>query len=171
MSADDDSGKLPLVSADVLHALQADLEDAEAARRYLLNNLQMWDGRYTRLSAAINAGNKEAAMDAVLSVSTSARMVGALRLAQLAAGIQQYLVAGDIRGAASSLDELEACGRLTMEELQRRFVPPFDPEGTDGVRQNPQNLDRGPRAGGWLRHADSLLAVLNPLHRWEPRLN
>ena len=143
MSADDDSGKLPLVSADVFNALQVDLDDAEAARRYLLSNLQMWEGRYTRLSVAIKAGNNEAAMDAVLSVRTSAGMVAALRLAQLAAGIQQYLVAGNTLG----------------------------PEGTDGERQNAQNLDRGPGVGGWLRRADSLLAGLAIFARWESRLN
>jgi hypothetical protein len=166
----EDPGKVPLVSAEIFNDLQADLEDPGIAHRYLLEYLQMWEGRFLRLSAAIRTGNAEAGMDAVLSVRTSARMIGALRLAHVAADIEQDLAAGDMQGAAQLLDQLEVCGRFTMEELRRRFLPQFGPTAGRDELEDPQAPGPGPEGKGWLRRADSLLADLAPT-RWEPRLN
>ena len=166
----EDPGEVPLVSAEVFNDLQADLEDVGIAHRYLLEYLQMWEGRFLRLSAAITARNKDAAMDAVLSVRTSARMIGALRLAQLAADIEQHLAAGDTQRAGSSLDELEVCGRLTMEELRDRFLPRFGPERMEGPQPGRRIADHGPDVNAWLRRADSIIAGLSPSTGWEPRL-
>jgi HPt (histidine-containing phosphotransfer) domain-containing protein len=162
-------GNFPLISGDVFSALQADV-NPEVARRYLMQYLQMWDGRYTRLSSAITAGNKEAAVDAVLSVRTSAQMMGALRLAAVAARIEEALAGGETRRAVPLLDELEACGRLTMEELRRRFIPEIGLDGTDRLPKQSET-DPGPNSNGWLRRADSLVSVLAPFLRPEPRLN
>lgn len=170
MSADH-PGKQPLVSGDIFNRLQEDLEDTEIARRYLLDYLQMWEDRYVRLSAAVDAGNIEAAMDAVLSVRTSARMIGALRLTILATRIEQYLAAGNTQGAALLLNELEVCGRLTMEELRRRFLPRSGTEGADSQRQDQQNPASGREANGWLRRVDNLLAGLAIFARCEPTLD
>ncbi|MFJ6280528.1 Hpt domain-containing protein [Arthrobacter subterraneus] len=166
----DDSNELPIVSERIFTDLQADLEEPEATLRFLLNYLEMWDGRFTRLSAAVSAGNKERAMDAVLSVRTSARMIGALRLAQVATDIERHLLGGDTRGAALLLEDLEFCGRATMQELRRRFLPRFDPDRTADRQKKPHAPDPGHEPNDWLRRADSLLAGLSSSAKWEPRL-
>jgi HPt (histidine-containing phosphotransfer) domain-containing protein len=164
------SGKLPLVSGDIFGELQADLEDTASAHRYLIEYLQMWEGRLLRLSAAISAENEEAAMDAVLSVRTSAGMIGAVRLAQLAADIEQHLANGDTEGAASWLNELEVCGQLTMEELRLWFLPRLDSESREHLRQDPHILE-GQEPNGWLGRADSIIAGFSPSTGWKPRLS
>lgn len=155
----EDLGELPLVSGEVFNDLQAALQDTDSARRYLLSYLAMWDGRFVRLSAAVSSGSAEAAIDAVLSVRTSAQMVGALRLATLAAGIERHLAVGDIQAGASLLDELEACGQLTMEELGGKFLP-REPDRTDGPRQDGQAPQPRPGLNDWLRRADDVFSGL-----------
>lgn len=167
----EDSGEQPIVSEQVFTDLQADLEEPDVTLQFLLNYLQMWDNRYTRLSEAINAGNRETAMDAVLSVRTSARMIGALRLAQRAADIERYLLAGDTQSAALLLGELEQCGGATMQQLRRRFLPRFDPDHSVDRRRKPHTPDPGREPNEWLRRADSLLAGLSSSAKWEPRLS
>lgn len=98
MSAED-SGKVPLVSGKVLGDLQEAMQDPEGVRRYLLSYLGMWDDRFLRLSATISSENVEAAVDAVLSIRTSAQMVGAVRLAALAAGVERHLAGGELQAA------------------------------------------------------------------------
>ncbi|SDI26634.1 hypothetical protein SAMN04488693_10848 [Arthrobacter subterraneus] len=166
----DDSNELPMVSERIFTDLQADLEEPDVTLRFLLNYLEMWDGRFLRLSTAISAGNRPKAMDAVLSVRTSARMIGALRLAQRASDIERHLLAGDTRGAALLLDDLELCGQATMEELRRRFLPRFDPDHSVDRRQKPPTTGTGHEPNDWLRRADSLLAGLASSATWEPKL-
>lgn len=156
----DDSNELPIVSERIFTDLQADLEEPDVTLRFLLNYLEMWDGRFARLSAAVSAGNRPKAIDAVMSVRTSARMIGALHLAQCAADTERHLFAGDIRGAALLLDDLELCGRDTMEELRRRFMPRFDSDHLIDRRQKPPTTGPGQEPKDWLRRADSLLAGL-----------
>lgn len=166
----DNSDELPIVSERIFTDLQADLEEPDVTVRFLLNYLEMWDGRFLRLSAAVSAGNKERAMDAVLSVRTSARMIGALRLAQVATDIERHLLGGDTRGAALLLEDLKFSGRTTMQELRRRFLPRFDPDRTADRQKKPHTPDPGHEPNDWLRRADSLLAGLASSATWEPRL-
>lgn len=166
----DNSDELPIVSERIFTDLQADLEEPDVTLRFLLNYLEMWDGRFARLSAAVSAGNRPKAMDAVMSVRTSARMIGALRLAQRAADTERHLFAGDTKGAALLLDDLELCGRDTMQELRRRFLPRFDPDRTYDRLQKPHSRDAGNESKDWLRRADGLLAGLASSATWEPRL-
>lgn len=167
----EDSGELPIVSEQVFTDLQADLEEPGVTLQFLLNYLEMWDGRFARLSAAVSAGNKERAMDAVLSVRTSARMIGALRLAQVATDIERHLLGGDTQSAALLLDDLELCGQATMLELRRRFLPRFDPDRAAGRQKKPHAPNPGHEPNDWLRRADSLLAGLSSSAKWEPRLS
>lgn len=166
----DDSNELPIVSERIFTDLQADLEEPDVTVRFLLNYLEMWDGRFLRLSAAVSAGDRPKAMDAVMSVRTSARMIGALRLAQCAADTERHLFAGDTKGAALLLDDLELCGRDTMEELRRRFLPRFDPDRTADPQKKQHAPDPGHEPNDWLRRADGLLAGLASSATWEPRL-
>lgn len=124
---------LPMVSGEIFDDLQANVEDPDVARQYLVDYLQMWDGRFLRLSAAINARSTETAIDAVLSIGTSSRMIGALRLAKLADTIEQHLVVGDVPGAACLLDELHDCGNLTMDKLRRSVLPGSGPGAPNAV--------------------------------------
>lgn len=166
----DNSDELPIVSERIFTDLQADLEEPDVTLQFLLNYLEMWDGRFLRLSTAISAGNRPRAMDAVLSVRTSARMIGALRLAQRATDIERHLIGGDTRSAALLLEDLELCGQATMEELRRRFLPRFDPNRAVDRRHKPPTTGTGHEPSDWLRRADSLLAGLASSATWEPRL-
>ena len=111
---------LPLVSRDILGTLQEDLQDPGIYRSYVEQNIQMWEGRYGRLSAAIRAGNMADALDALLSVKSSSRMVGAVRLSELAETLQHCLDAPT--KAVSILPELEACGRMTVSWFQDEIL-------------------------------------------------
>lgn len=112
---------LPLVAAGVLEELKADLAVPELYRRYLSHYLKMWPQRCGRLSSAVRAEDGEALLDAVLSIKTSAAMVGALRLECLARGIEAAARDGCRDRMQPWLAELERCGALTMEQLRREY--------------------------------------------------
>jgi HPt (histidine-containing phosphotransfer) domain-containing protein len=78
----------------------------------------MWPGRYRRMVSALDADDQEALMDAVLSVKTSAGMLGALRLQQLALTIEDAVRKQEMDGVRAVLDELESCGQLTSDQLR-----------------------------------------------------
>lgn len=107
---------LPLVSRDILGTLREDLQDPGIYRNYVELNMQMWEGRYSRLTTALRAGNSADALDALLSVKSSSRMVGAVQLSELAGTLQNCL--DTPAKAASILPELEACGRMTVAWFQ-----------------------------------------------------
>lgn len=127
-----DYGDFPLVSREVLDVLQEGVGAPEVYREYVGRYLAMWPGRYQRLVSALGSGDEEALMDAVLSVKTSAGMLGALRLARLVLDMEDA-VRERIGGVRARLDELELCGRLTMEQLRHELgQDPFPRNRKDG---------------------------------------
>ncbi|EMY34089.1 hypothetical protein D477_011371 [Arthrobacter crystallopoietes BAB-32] len=121
------SGQLTLVSREIFDTFQEELQDPGICYRYLLDYLRMWDWRYLRLSRAVRAGDAETAMDAILSANSSARMVGALRLAALAAEFEQRLKEGGIPAVVPLLGGIAMCGQLTMAEIRRNL--PINDDG------------------------------------------
>lgn len=113
--------ELPLVSREALDDLRHGIGAPEVYSEYVGRYLAMWPGRYQRLVTALGSGNEEALMDAVLSVKTSAGMLGALRLARLALDMTEAVREGRMDGVRARLDELELCGRLTMEQLRHEL--------------------------------------------------
>ncbi|MBT2549664.1 Hpt domain-containing protein [Arthrobacter sp. ISL-65] len=87
---------------------------AEVAEGFFRTYLQMLPVRTAKLTRALLGGNQEAALDAVLSLKSTSRMAGAVRLARLCAELEGKVRAGSVvcRSAESSLLEQQ---RLIME--------------------------------------------------------
>lgn len=116
-----DPEDLPLISHDVLDALELEVENPEAYANYVAKNLEMWPGRYQRLSDAIREADQVAAMDAILSLRTASQMVGAVELADLALRVESTLRQGALSEAEDLLEQLKDCGNSTMERLAKEF--------------------------------------------------
>jgi hypothetical protein len=105
----------PTLDPSVLAGL--DEEVPGAAIRFASAFIGLWGRRSSRLAEAVWAGDPVAALDAVLSVKTSAAMVGALRLSCRAAGLELALRAGagDI---ALLCEDVLACGDETLSAIR-----------------------------------------------------
>lgn len=119
--AGQESRDLPLVAREILDALHDELAAPELYRAYVGRYLEMWPGRYRRLVSAVDAEDDEALVDAVLSVKTSAGMLGALRLEQLALDMEDAVRKRRMDRVRALLAELELCGQLTTEQLRREL--------------------------------------------------
>lgn len=85
-------GRLPLVDQRVLRRLRAELgSDADYTDTFVSNYLNQLPLRISRLHTALCSADSHAAMDAVLSLKTSSRMVGAACLGALAAELETLL--------------------------------------------------------------------------------
>lgn len=109
---------LPVVARGILDVLQGELASPELYKEYVGRYVEMWPGRYRRMVSALDADDQEALMDAVLSVKTSAGMLGALRLQQLALTIEDAVRKQELDGVRAVLHELESCGQLTSDQLR-----------------------------------------------------
>jgi hypothetical protein len=116
-----DENKIPLVSRDVLDALEQELEDAVTYATYIRLNHELWPARYERLAETIRAGDATGAMDAVLSLRCASQMIGAMQLAELALTAQLALRDGRLSAAEELLEDLEVCGTATMRQISREF--------------------------------------------------
>lgn len=112
---------LPLVDRGVLDLLHEELAAPELYRAYVGRYLEMWPDRYRRLVSAVDAEDDEALMDAVLSVKTSAGMLGALRLEQLVLDMEDAVRKRRMDRVRALLAELELCGQFTTEQLRREL--------------------------------------------------
>lgn len=116
-----DGNEVPLVSRDVLDALEQELEDPEAYATYIRLNHRLWPVRHQRLVEAIRAGDATGAMDAVLSLKSASQMIGAMQLAELALTAERALRDGRLRAAEELLQDLEICGTATMKQISREY--------------------------------------------------
>lgn len=124
---------LPLIAYEVLDDLRADLAAPELFQGYVGRYVEMWPDRCRRLATALDAEDQEALLDAVLSITTSAGMVGAVRLEQVALDIKDTARNGRVESVRSFLEELELCGQLTIEQLRRDLLRGRLPvQGQDG---------------------------------------
>lgn len=116
-----DGNEVPLVSHEVLDALEQELEDPEAYATYVRLNHGLWPARHQRLVEAIRAGDATGAMDAVLSLRSASQMIGAMQLAELALTAEHALRDGRLRAAEELLKDLEVCGAATMKQISREY--------------------------------------------------
>jgi hypothetical protein len=132
MTAFDHAGP-PLVDQSVLERLRDDLDaDGGYCRIFVGHFIDYLPRRIGRLRLALTTGDLDASVDAVLSLKTSSQMVGAEQLANLAIALE-----GEIRTeahdadvavvlprlAASFLQPINKCSRLTMHRLQAQCSP------------------------------------------------
>ncbi|RII87133.1 Hpt domain-containing protein, partial [Clavibacter michiganensis] len=80
--------------------------------------VDLWPTRWERLDAAVRAGDRPAALDAVLSVKSSAAMVGALRLSDAAGQLERAIRAADHARAQAMLPDLHEVGERSMDAMR-----------------------------------------------------
>ncbi|WP_316311165.1 Hpt domain-containing protein [Clavibacter michiganensis] len=80
--------------------------------------VDLWPSRWERLDAAVRAADRPAALDACLSVKSSAAMVGALLLSDVAAHLERAIRAADHARAAAMLPELGEVGERSMDAMR-----------------------------------------------------
>ncbi|XAS68261.1 Hpt domain-containing protein [Micrococcaceae bacterium Sec5.7] len=118
----------PVVDPAVLRQLRAELDADEAyCKVFVRNYLDQLPRRVSRLRCALISGDLEAAMDAVLSLKTSSRMVGACCLGAIADEVETALkhVQDQEDSTGTKLprlertifDRIEECSSLTLTQL------------------------------------------------------
>lgn len=112
----------PLVDPAALQDLGVQLDDPGVAKDFARDYTKMWQQRYSSLASALAGSDEVAALDAVLSLKTSSEMVGGIRLARLAAELEQAVRGGDMERARSLLGEVAERGSETVDELQFSYV-------------------------------------------------
>ena len=113
---------LPLVDLETLAQLELQLNDARPARAFARDYISYFQERFLRLVRAVGKRDLDAALDAVLSLRNSSRMVGAARLSAMAAGVESAVTSADLDSARRALPEIEQCGLDTIDELELRYL-------------------------------------------------
>ncbi|MBG6183787.1 hypothetical protein IWX65_001753 [Arthrobacter sp. CAN_A214] len=114
----------PLVDRNVLRELEKDFDSPTVVHAFARDFAQSWDGKYRRLVRFVEDRDKAGAKEAALSVKVTSTMVGAARLAYLAAWFEKLIEANDMDAAARTLAYVEACGSDTTSELLDTYIPP-----------------------------------------------
>ncbi len=109
----------PLLVAAVLEEMKGDFSDPTVVARFARDFCSSLEAKIDRLDLRLQDGDMTATADAALSLTTSAAMVGAVRLGQLALSIQRSITAESFDDAQGALDLLRACGAEPVAELQR----------------------------------------------------
>lgn len=117
------SSSLPLVCTETLESLEESLDgESSLCKKFVRTYVDMWPERFGRIFDAVNAGNSEHAMDAVLSLRSSCMMVGAVQLGELANDIVKDLNAGCTAAATKHLKALRQCGNKTAGQLTASYA-------------------------------------------------
>jgi hypothetical protein len=112
----------PVLDLAEFQFLEDQLENPLIARTFASDFAKLWDMRYEILAAAVGRGDAARALDATLSLKTSSTMVGGVRLAQLAAQLEEHIRDGDLRDAQPLLNAIAECGHATVHELKHSYV-------------------------------------------------
>src|SRR4029453_17894069 len=102
--------------------LEDQLDNPLIARSFARDFAKLWEKRYRTLSAAIEAEDIPAAVDAILSLKTSSTMVGGVRLASLSSELENVIRTHDLRDARPLLALIAVCGPATIKELELSYV-------------------------------------------------
>ena len=113
---------MPLLDMSVLRRLEDELGDPGIARTFANEYINIWDKRIQYLRRSVEQNDPDAAMDAVLSVRNSSFMVGASRLAQLAAEFQRIIQDGDVGSAQARAEDIAEVGQATMEAILQGYL-------------------------------------------------
>ncbi|MCU1436831.1 MAG: histidine kinase [Pseudarthrobacter sp.] len=120
---------LPLLDPAVLDRLREGLDDDGGVWSVFINNfIALLPARIQKLRLTLTTGDLSGALDAVLSLKTSSQMVGAERLAELAASLERSIRLDTRhaeperllpRLAAEHLSRITRCSRQTTDLLLR----------------------------------------------------
>lgn len=124
----------PLVDQTVLDRLKTELEDTGDGytRIFVTNFIRCFPRRLKKLRLTLTTGDLEGALDAARSLKTSSQMVGADRLAGLAAELEANLRSELTRSdemsilpqlAVTFLTPIKHCGKATLYRLSTLVGP------------------------------------------------
>ncbi|MFQ4150487.1 Hpt domain-containing protein [Arthrobacter sp. LAPM80] len=123
MEAAVNHNKFPLVDLAALQALEDSLQGQKTlSANFVCSFVQMWPQRIERLTQDVSHGDWANAADAALSIHSSSSMAGSPRLSALSAEIAHLLTIGHYLKAASMLEELNHCGKQTMDQLSLSYL-------------------------------------------------
>jgi HPt (histidine-containing phosphotransfer) domain-containing protein len=112
---------LPLFDASVLERLREELgEDDSVWRVFVQNFIALLPDRIRRIQLALTTGDLAGALDAALSLKTSAQMVGAERLAGLAFELELSLRAVDDQEPERVLPHMAAVHLQRITRISRQ---------------------------------------------------
>lgn len=112
----------PLLNQSALHELEEELDDPGRAHAFAEDYAAIWDERYLRLVDAVQHGDTSASLDALLSVRTASTLIGAARLANLAADLEYCVKCGNLKAVAEALPAVRSCGAATVSELITKYI-------------------------------------------------
>ncbi|MEO8284343.1 MAG: Hpt domain-containing protein, partial [Pseudarthrobacter sp.] len=115
-------GPMPWVELEVLAELEAELDGPELARGFARDYAAMWDQRFSRLAAAVQAHDRKAALDAVISLRIASAMVGGVRLAMLAQSLEDAIRQEDFVQGQDLLAGVAEHGVSTVAELRATYI-------------------------------------------------
>lgn len=98
---------LPTVLDDQRLRKMAEDTTRAVAEQFAADFGRMLPGRILRLGNAVRAGDREAALDAALSLKTSSALIGALTMELICARLQQAIEGADSREAEKALEEAQ----------------------------------------------------------------
>ncbi|WP_190987525.1 Hpt domain-containing protein [Pseudarthrobacter sulfonivorans] len=104
----------------VLKGLEDQLGRVQMARDFAEDYSELWGQRERRLVDSLQSGDRTAALDAVISLKVSSAMVGGLRLARLAAVLEDAVREGDLHYEALAMVSIH--GPATIAELEHRYL-------------------------------------------------
>ena len=110
-----------LVDPSVLIDMERDFSDVSVVGRFASDFCDSLEGKIDRVERSLEADDAIGASDAALSVTTSAVMVGAPRLAQAAVATQRLATDGHLSAARRSIAVLRACAADTVRETQAGY--------------------------------------------------
>jgi HPt (histidine-containing phosphotransfer) domain-containing protein len=117
-----DAAPVCWVELDVLAELEAELDGPELARGFARDYAAMWDQRFSKVAAAVQAHDRNAALDAVISLRIASAMVGGVRLATLAQSLENAIRHDDFAQGQDLLKSVAECGISTVSELQANYI-------------------------------------------------
>jgi HPt (histidine-containing phosphotransfer) domain-containing protein len=117
-----DGQDLPILNEAVLKELEDELACFELVCRFAADYVAMWEHRRGRLAAALEDQDREAVLDAAISMKVSSAMIGALRLARLAENVERATREGVLYRSENILTLIAEAGIATVEEIGHRYA-------------------------------------------------
>lgn len=113
---------LPLVDPNALAALEAAVDGPAIAQRFARDYTDMWEARLRRLVIAVEARDRATALDILINLKNSSKMVGGLRLSCLAEHLEQTLRHAELSDPFALMAAVTDQGNQTVKELKSTYI-------------------------------------------------
>lgn len=113
--------QLPIVDSEVLTELEEDT-GITVAHRFVSDYISMWTRRMDAVSQSLAHNDSGSTKEALMSVRSSALMVGARRLADVALTMEVQAANGNLAAVRQSLPVLVNTAELTVRALNEDYL-------------------------------------------------